>query len=65
MLAYGSQATIDSKGVMDADKSILYIEVNTPIEFLPKGVSIIDTPGIGSTYPQHTAITKRYLKIYL
>ena len=63
LVAYGSQATIDSKGVMDADKSILYIEVNTPLEFLPKGVSIIDTPGIGSTYPQHTAITKRYLKM--
>jgi GTP-binding protein EngB required for normal cell division len=63
LVAYGSQATIDSKGVMDADKSILYIEVNTPLEFLPKGVSIIDTPGISSTYPQHTAITKRYLKM--
>ena len=63
LVAYGSQATIDSKGVVDADKSILYIEVNTPLEFLPKGVSIIDTPGIGSTYPQHTAITKRYLKM--
>lgn len=63
LVAYGSQAVIDTNGVMDADKSIAYIEVNTPLEFLPQGVSIIDTPGIGSTYPQHTAITKHYLKI--
>ena len=59
---YGSQAEIDSAGEASSDKVIAYIQVNTPIDFLPAGVSIIDTPGIGSTYPQHTAITKQYLK---
>lgn len=60
---YGSQAEIDVNGQIEADKTIAYIEVNTKLEFLPKGVSIIDTPGIGSTYPQHTVITKQYLKM--
>ena len=59
---YGSQAEIDATGEASSDKVIAYIQVNTPVDFLPEGVSIIDTPGIGSTYPQHTAITKQYLK---
>lgn len=59
---YGSQAEIDTTGEASSDKVIAYIQVNTPIDFLPEGVSIIDTPGVGSTYPQHTAITKQYLK---
>ena len=59
---YGSQAEINSTGEASSDKVIAYIQVNTPIDFLPEGVSIIDTPGVGSTYPQHTAITKQYLK---
>ena len=63
LASYGSQAVIDASGVIEADKTIAYIEVNTKLEFLPKGVSIIDTPGIGSTYPQHTAITKNYIKM--
>lgn len=63
LAAYGSQATIDEQGMEEADKSIAYIEVNTKIDFLPKGVAIIDTPGIGSTYPHHTAITREYLKL--
>ena len=58
----GSQAEINSTGEASSDKVIAYIQVNTPIDFLPEGVSIIDTPGVGSTYPQHTAITKQYLK---
>ena len=60
---YGSQETINAKGLAEADKTVAYIEVNTPLGFLPKGVAIIDTPGIGSVYPHHTAITKEYLSM--
>lgn len=60
---YGSQATIDQEGEKEINESIAYIQVYTSIGFLPDGVSLIDTPGIGSTYPQHTAITKQYLKM--
>lgn len=59
---YGSQVEIDNVGEVATNKTIAYIQVNTKIDFLPEGVSLIDTPGIGSTYPQHTAITKQYLK---
>lgn len=59
---YGSQAAIDMTGESSSDKAVAYIQVNTPMDFLPEGVSIIDTPGVGSTYPQHTAITKQFLK---
>lgn len=60
---YGSQFVTDEVGYIDADKSIAYIDVKTKMDFLPEGVSLLDTPGIGSTYPQHTAITKEYLKM--
>ena len=61
--AYGSQATVNKNGLMDADKAISYIEIGTRMEFLPKGISILDTPGIGATYPRHTAITKECIKM--
>ena len=61
--AYGSQASINKDGLMDADKSIAYIEIGTQMDFLPKGISILDTPGIGATYPRHTAITKQCIKM--
>ena len=60
---YGSQNEIDKEGIVDVSKSISYIEVKTPIKFLPKGVTITDTPGIGSTYPHHTVITKQQVKL--
>lgn len=62
LATYGSQAVINKKGEADIEKTISYIQVFTPMDFLPEGVSMIDTPGIGSTYPHHTAITKQYIK---
>lgn len=61
--AYGSQAEIDNSGEVAADKNIAYIQVYTKLDFLPEGVSLLDTPGIGSTYPQHTAITRQNIKM--
>ena len=62
LATYGSQAVINKKGEADIEKTISYIQVFTPMDFLPEGVSMIDTQGIGSTYPHHTAITKQYIK---
>lgn len=62
LATYGSQAVINKEGEADIEKTISYIQVFTPMDFLPEGVSMIDTPGIGSTYPHHTAITKQYIK---
>ena len=44
---YGSQASIDESGELSAAESIAYIQVNTKIDFLPEGVSLLDTPGLG------------------
>ena len=44
------------------DKRILYIEICIPISNLPKGVTIVDTPGIGSTYKHHTEIAKTFMQ---
>ena len=59
---YGSQAVINKEGEAEIENTISYIQVFTPMDFLPEGVSLIDTPGIGSTYPHHTAITTQYIK---
>lgn len=62
LAAYGSQAVINKDGDAEIENTISYIQVLTPMDFLPEGVSLVDTPGIGSTYPHHTAITKQYVK---
>lgn len=62
LATYGSQAVINKEGEANIENTISYIQVFTPMDFLPEGVSMIDTPGIGSTYPHHTAITKQYIK---
>jgi GTPase SAR1 family protein len=60
---YGSQAEIDKHGEVEIEQTIAYIQIYTKLDFLPENVSLIDTPGIGSTYPQHTAITKRFIRM--
>ena len=62
LATYGSQAVINKEGEAEIENTISYIQVFTTMDFLPEGVSLIDTPGIGSTYPHHTAITKQYIK---
>ena len=43
-------------------KRILFIEVHVPIANLPKDVTIVDTPGIGSTFKSHTEIAKSFMQ---
>lgn len=62
LAVYGSQAEINRNGEQEIENTIAYIQVNTPMDFLPEGVSLVDTPGIGSLYPQHTAITKQSIQ---
>lgn len=58
---YGSQAVIDLKGLA-FDQIPRWIEADLPtIEFLPKGMSILDTPGLGSLYAAHAQITQRFV----
>lgn len=60
---YGSQAKIDKNGEpITFDKIVDYMEVHTPIPFLPKSVVLVDTPGLGAIYANHATVTKRHLK---
>ena len=59
---YGSQVDIELKGEPSFHgRTISFIQVNTPVEFLPKGVNIVDTPGLGSLYKSHEWITQNYV----
>ena len=58
---YGSQIAANEEGLPQFDVAIDYIEIHCPIEFLPKNIAIVDTPGIGAVYAEHEQITRRYL----
>jgi len=60
---YGSQVDADLIGEpIFRNRQLDYIQVNIPIEFLPTGVSIVDTPGLGALYKSHELITNRYIQ---
>lgn len=60
---YGSQVDADAEGEPIFQSHALdYIEICTPVTFLPKQVAIVDTPGIGALYAAHERITTHYLK---
>lgn len=59
---YGSQVDANLKGEpIFHNRSLSYIQVNIPIAFLPKGVSLVDTPGLGALYKSHEWITQNYV----
>src|SRR5215210_7340829 len=58
---YGSRVMAEAGIVPTADKVIRWIEVEMPIRFLPEGVSILDTPGLGALYAGHAQITHRFV----
>ena len=63
LVTYGSQVSYNLQGEPGMEgKLIDYIEVKTPARFLPKGVNIVDTPGLGALYRSHEAITRGYVR---
>ena len=58
---YGSQVLADLEGTPRLDQIIRWIEVDAPARFLPDGVSLLDTPGLGSLYARHGEITQRFI----
>jgi GTPase SAR1 family protein len=59
---YGSQVLEDAGERPELDQIIRWIEVDTPtIRFLPDGVSLLDTPGLGALYAAHAQITQRFV----
>lgn len=58
---YGSQVIAEAGGAPRLDQVVRWIEVEVPIRFLPAGVSLLDTPGMGSLHSAHTEITQRFV----
>jgi GTP-binding protein EngB required for normal cell division len=58
---YGSQVLADVAGTPRLDQIIRWIEVAVPARFLPDGISLLDTPGLGSLYAAHSQITQRFI----
>src|SRR5260370_3118278 len=64
LLEYGSQAVRDRREPSRVNLDHLnWIEVNVPIDFLPTGISLLDTPGLGSLYAVHAQITQRFVPL--
>lgn len=60
---YGSQLDADLQGEpIFKGKELSYIQLNIPVAFLPKGVNLVDTPGLGALYKSHEYITQNYIK---
>lgn len=58
---YGSQVVINAEGVPDPHRTIQWIEVALQFTFLPKNVSLLDTPGVGGINADHSEITHKHL----
>lgn len=59
---YGSQVDANLQGEpIFQDHTLSYIQVNIPVAFLPNGVSLVDTPGLGALYKSHEWITQNYV----
>lgn len=60
---YGSQVDANLRGEpVFKGRSLDFIQINYPIEFLPEGVNLVDTPGLGAIYKSHEAITQNYVR---
>src|SRR5215207_3790693 len=50
---YGSQARAPAGYLPTSSQIVRWIEADVPARFLPKGLSILDTPGLGALYAGH------------
>jgi GTPase Era involved in 16S rRNA processing len=59
---YGSQVVAGTDQAPRLDQIIRWIEVETPFTFLPRGVALLDTPGVGGLNAAHGEITNRFIQ---
>lgn len=57
---YGTQ--IGKSSDLSLGRRITFIEIKTHVENLPSGVTIVDTPGIGSTFKEHSEIAREFMR---
>jgi GTP-binding protein EngB required for normal cell division len=58
---YGSQVVADAEGEPRLHQIVRWIEVEGPIRFLPAGISLLDSPGLGALHTAHALITHRFV----
>lgn len=59
---YGSQVVLDEADEEPRlDQVIDAIEIDIPVRFLPPGVELFDTPGLGALHAAHAQITHRFI----
>ena len=59
---YGSETVAQQeRDPLMIGRQLKWIEVNTPAAFLPPGIHLLDTPGLGALYYSHAEITYRYV----
>ena len=58
---YGSQVVADVEGTPRLDQIIRWIEIDVPVRFLPREISLLDSPGLGGLYELHAEITLRFI----
>ena len=62
LFRYGTQTAANQEGdPIFSGRLLKWIEVNVPASFLPPGIHLIDTPGLGATYAAHAEITLRHI----
>jgi GTPase SAR1 family protein len=52
---------VTERGNPGNGKGVKQVEISFPSQYLKEGVSIIDTPGVGSTFENNTEMTYNYL----
>lgn len=63
LVRFGSQVVADSGDSPSLSRIVRWIEVETPAAFLPPGVQLLDTPGLGTLYAGHAQITQRFVPL--
>src|SRR5215216_7206231 len=58
---YGAQTVANAGYLPTSSQIVRWIETDVPARFLPKGLSILDTPGLGALYAGHAQITYRFV----
>ena len=58
---HGLQAFLNSHDPRPESQLLRWIEVETPAHFLPAGLTLLDTPGLGTLYADHARITERFV----
>ena len=59
---YGSQSSVELDGMpLFHGRTLRWIDVNTSVAFLQKGIHLVDTPGLGALYASHAEVTHRYI----